>query len=139
MLISRKRYFFPFNAQWEIHTAAVVLFAYKFPEIFEKKNHYSWIYVFLFLGKLTHSIAPDSIWWILWFHFFMPSPPPQCVQRFHCYYYNEKNIIASLLKFAGYIHNHKILPGNIFGLILKSRMAASKDFCCTSSLEQRIL
>ena len=46
------------------------------------------------------------------------------------------NIIASLLKFAGYIHNHKMLPGNIFGLILKNQMAAtgvfssfSKDFC----------
>ena len=47
----------------------------------------------------------------------------------------NKNIIASLLKFPGYIHNHKILPGNIFGLILKNKMASrdvystlSKDF-----------
>ena len=62
--------------------------------------------------------------------------PPQCVERFHCYRSNEKNIIASLLKFAEYIHNHKILPGNIFRLILKNKMAAtgifstfSKDFC----------
>ena len=38
---------------------------------------------------------------------------------------NEKNIIASLLKFAGYINNHKMLPGNIFGLILKNKMAAT--------------
>ena len=37
---------------------------------------------------------------------------------------NKKNIIPRLLKFAGYIHNHKILPGNIFGLILKNKMAA---------------
>ena len=51
----------------------------------------------------------------------------------------KKNITASLLKFAGYIHNHKILPGNIFGLILKIKMAAvaifwtfSKDFCWPS-------
>ena len=36
----------------------------------------------------------------------------------------KKYIIASLLKFAGYIHNHKILPGNILGLILKNKMAA---------------
>ena len=36
----------------------------------------------------------------------------------------RKKIIPSLLKFAGYIHNHKILPGNIFGLILKNKMAA---------------
>ena len=49
------------------------------------------------------------------------TPPPQCVERFHRYRSIEKNIIASLLKFAGYIHNHKILPGNIFGLILKTR------------------
>ena len=27
-----------------------------------------------------------------------------------------------LLKFAGYIYNHKILPENIFGLILKNKM-----------------
>ena len=27
------------------------------------------------------------------------------------------------LKFAGYIHNHKILPGNVFGLILKNKIA----------------
>ena len=65
------------------------------------------------------------------FHFVTP----QCVERFHRYCSNEKNIIASLVKFAGYIHNHKMLPGNIFGLILKNKMAAtgifstfSKDF-----------
>ena len=50
--------------------------------------------------------------------------PPQCVERFHRYRSNKKNIIASLLKFAGYIHNHKILTGNIFDLILKNKMAA---------------
>ena len=55
----------------------------------------------------------------------MPPPPPQCVERFHRYRSNEKNIIASLLKFAGYIHSHKILTGNIFGLILKNKMAAT--------------
>ena len=54
--------------------------------------------------------------------------PPQCVERFHRYRSNEKSIIASFLKFAGYIHNHKILPGNIFGLILKNKMAAMGVF-----------
>ena len=72
------------------------------------------------------------------FCFITPTPllPPQCVERFHHYCSNKKKtIIASLLKFAGYIHNHKILPGNIFGLILKNKLAArdiylilSKDF-----------
>ena len=51
--------------------------------------------------------------------------PPQCVERFHRYHSNKKSIIASLLKFARYIHNHKILAGNIFGLILKNKMAAT--------------
>ena len=44
--------------------------------------------------------------------------------------------MATLLKFTGYIHNYKILPGNIFGLILKNKMATtgvfltfSKYFC----------
>ena len=44
-------------------------------------------------------------------------------------------LTKKFLKFAGYIHNQKILPGNIFGLILKNKMAArdvystlSKDF-----------
>ena len=36
-----------------------------------------------------------------------------------------KNIIYRLLKFAGYIHCHKILPGNIFGRILKNKMATT--------------
>ena len=56
-----------------------------------------------------------------------------------CYRSNKKKIIPSLLKFAGYIHNHKILPGNIFVFILKNKMAArdiystsSKDFCWPS-------
>ena len=66
-------------------------------------------------------------------------PPPQCVERFHRYRSNEKNILASLLKFAGYIQNHTILPGNIFGPTLKNKMAArdiystlSKNFCWPS-------
>ena len=65
--------------------------------------------------------------------------PPRCLERFHCYRSNKKNIIASIIKFAGYIHNLKILPGNIFGLILKNKMAAmgvfstfSKRFCWPS-------
>ena len=64
------------------------------------------------------------------FDFVTPTlpPPPQCVERFHRYRSNEKNIIASLLKFAGYIHSHKILPGNIFGLILKNKIAATGVF-----------
>ena len=63
----------------------------------------------------------------------------QCVERFYHYHSNGKNILGSLLKFAGYIHYHKILPGNFFGLILKNKMAAtgvfstfSKDFCWPS-------
>ena len=68
---------------------------------------------------------PDSIQWILWISLVTP---PQCVERFHRYRSNEKNIIASLLKFAGYIHNHKILHGNILGLILKNKMAATGVF-----------
>ena len=51
------------------------------------------------------------------FDFVTPTPPPQCVERFHCYRSNEKNI-----------HSHKILPGNIFGLILKNKMAATGVF-----------
>ena len=72
------------------------------------------------------------------------TPPPQCVERFHRYRSNEKNVIASLLKFAGYIHNHKILPRNIFGLILKNKMATPGVFRLSSrtsggTLEQSML
>ena len=49
---------------------------------------------------------------------------------------NKKNIIGSLLKFAGYINNHKMFSGNIFGLILKNKMAA-RDVCLT--LKQGLL
>ena len=51
------------------------------------------------------------------FDFVTPTPPPQCVERFHRFRSNKKNIIASLLKFAGYIHSHKILPGINFGMV----------------------
>ena len=71
------------------------------------------------------------------FHFV--TPPPQCVERFDRYSCNKQKIIASLLKFAGYIHNHKILPGKKFGLILKNKVATrdvylilNKDFCWPS-------
>ena len=56
----------------------------------------------------TYLYPPDAIQWILWI-----------LLRYAA---------ASLLKFAGYIHNHKILPGNIFGLILKNKMAATGVF-----------
>ena len=65
---------------------------------------------------------------------FITLPPPQCVERFHRYRSNGKNIIANLLKFAGYIHNHAILPGNIFGLILKNKMAATGVFSTFSKV-----
>ena len=51
---------------------------------------------------------------------------------------NQNNIIATLLKFIGYIHNHKILPGNIFGPFEKQDgrhrhfFTFSKDFCWPS-------
>ena len=56
-----------------------------------------------------------------------------------------KKITARLFKFTGYIHNRKILPGNIFGLILKNKMAATVVFFRLSArsfvgpLEQRVL
>ena len=75
---------------------------------------------------------------------FVTPPPPQCVERFHRYCSKENNILVSLLKFAGYIHNHKVLPGNIFGLILKNKMAATSVFQLSARtfdgpLEQRVL
>ena len=36
-----------------------------------------------------------------------------------------KDIIARDLEFAGYVPQYKILTGNIFGLILKHKMAAT--------------
>ena len=77
-----------------------------------------------------HRIASDGYYG---FRFVTPLLP-QCVERFHRYRSNEKNVIARLLKFAGYIHNHKILPGNIFGLILKNKMAATCRFFMSADL-----
>ena len=81
------------------------------------------------------------------FHFVTPPQPlRQCVERFHHYHSYKKNIIASLLKFAGYLHNHKIWGRNIFGLILKNKMATTGVFFFLLSartfvgpLEQRVL
>ena len=41
-----------------------------------------------------------------------------------CWPSRGKGIIGRDLKFAGYVH-YKILTGNIFGLILKNKMAAT--------------
>ena len=51
--------------------------------------------------------------------------------------------MGRLLKFAGYIHNHKIFSGNIFGRILK-KMAATGVFPLSARsfdgpLKQRVL
>ena len=45
--------------------------------------------------------------------------------RFSRYPSRDQGVIGRLIKFVGYIHNHKILPGNIFGLILKNKMSAT--------------
>ena len=42
-----------------------------------------------------------------------------------CWPSRAKGIIGRDLKFAGYVSHYKILNGNIFGLILKNRMAAT--------------
>ena len=41
-----------------------------------------------------------------------------------CWPSRAKDIIGRDLKFAGYVHHYKVLTGNIFGLILKNKMAA---------------
>ena len=41
-----------------------------------------------------------------------------------CWPSRAKGIIGRDLKFAGYVPQYKILTGNIFGLILKNKMAA---------------
>ena len=38
-----------------------------------------------------------------------------------CWPSRAKGVIGRDLKFAGYIHHYKVLTGNIFGLILKTR------------------
>ena len=42
-----------------------------------------------------------------------------------CWPPRAKGIIGGDLKFAGYVPHYKILTGNIFGLILKNKMAAT--------------
>ena len=42
-----------------------------------------------------------------------------------CWPSRAKGIIGRDLKFAGYVPHYKILTGNIFGLILKNKMAAT--------------
>ena len=42
-----------------------------------------------------------------------------------CWPPRAKGIIHGDLKFAGYVTHYKILTGNIFGLILKNKMAAT--------------
>ena len=42
-----------------------------------------------------------------------------------CWQPTAKGIIGGDLKFAGYVPHYKILTGNIFGLILKNKMAVT--------------
>ena len=42
-----------------------------------------------------------------------------------CWPSRTKGIIGRDLKFTGYVPQYKILTGNIFGLILKNKMAAT--------------
>ena len=50
------------------------------------------------------------------------------VQRFYRYPSSAFNIVARAFKFSGYLQPQNILSGNIFGLILKNKMAAIADF-----------
>ena len=89
-------------------------------------------------------IASDGYYGFRFVTLMTPPPPPQCVERFYRYRTNHKNIVASLLKFAGYIHNHKILPENLFGLILKTKWPPQAFFRLSAMtfvgpLEQRVL
>ena len=72
------------------------------------------------LNNCIHRIASGGYYGLR-----MSTLPPQCVEIFSRYPSRAQGIIGRLLKFSGYIHNHKILPGNIFGLILKNKMAAT--------------
>ena len=40
-----------------------------------------------------------------------------------CWLSRAKGIMGRYLKFAGYVPHYKILTGNLFGLILKNKMA----------------
>ena len=53
----------------------------------------------------------------------------------------SKTIIARASKFAGYIHHWKNLPGNLFLLILKNKMAAVDFFSTLSKglIAQKVL
>ena len=55
----------------------------------------------------------------------MPPPPPL---RFSCYTSRGQGIIGRLFKVGGYIQSHKILPGSIFGHILKTKLATTGIF-----------
>ena len=78
----------------------------------------------IFNGFFYHCIHQIASGRYYGFYFVM-LPPPQCVEKFHHCFSDKKNIIDRLRKFPGYIHNCKMLPGNIFGLIVKKKMAAT--------------
>ena len=47
------------------------------------------------------------------------------LNREFCWPSRPRSIIGRVAKFAGYVHHYKVLTGNIFGLILKNKMAAT--------------
>ena len=67
------------------------------------------------------------------------------VYRFSHYPSRGQGITGRLLKFSGYIHNHKILLGNIFGLHFQKQdgrqgrfSTFSKEFCWPSRIKRII-
>ena len=49
------------------------------------------------------------------------------IYLFYNFCHNETNIFYCII--IVYINNHKMLSGNIFGLILRNKMAATGVFC----------
>ena len=58
-------------------------------------------------------------WWILWIMHKYAAAATVCTD-FSVNPSRIQVIVGRVLKFAGYIHHYKILPGNIFGLMLKN-------------------
>ena len=56
------------------------------------------------------------------------TPLPQCGERFHRYYSSAYSLLSTTFIFAGYVQPQKILRGNIFGLILKNKIATRVVF-----------
>ena len=72
----------------------------------------------------NHKMLPGNIFGLILKNKMAARDVYSTLNKNFCWPSRAKDIMDRDLKFAGYVPHYKILTGNVFGLILKNKMAA---------------